>query len=99
MLVVAPEWSGPGDPWWTALCVLCPKTWCFPDGRPVYLRGGHGHGASPAVEDMGLPPGLPPTPAAGSTRTTAWRAVWRGPDGPPPNRWGRLQPMTRARTS
>jgi len=33
MLVVAPEWSGPGYPWWTALCALCPKRWCFPEGR------------------------------------------------------------------
>jgi len=40
MLVVAPEWSGPGCPWWTALCALCPRRWCFPEGRPVYLRGG-----------------------------------------------------------
>jgi len=40
MLVVAPEWSGPGYPWWTALCALCPKRWCFPEGRPVYMRGG-----------------------------------------------------------
>jgi len=40
MLVIAPEWSGPGYPWWKALCALCPKRWCFPEGRPVYLRGG-----------------------------------------------------------
>jgi len=40
MPVVATEWSGPGYPWWTALCALCPKRWCFPEGRPVYLRGG-----------------------------------------------------------
>jgi len=83
MLVGAPEWSAPGYPWRTALCALCHRRWCFPEGRPVNLRGGHGHGASPAVEDMGLPRGLPLTLAAGSTRTTAWRAVWRGPDGPP----------------
>jgi len=38
MLVVAPEWTGPGYPWWSALCALCPKKWCFPDGRAVYLR-------------------------------------------------------------
>jgi len=24
MLIVAPEWSGPGYLWWTALCALCP---------------------------------------------------------------------------
>jgi len=40
MLVVTPKWSGPGYPWWTALCALCPRRWCFPEGRPVYLRGG-----------------------------------------------------------
>jgi len=40
MLVVAPEWSGQGYPWWTALCALCPRRWCFPEGRPVYLLGG-----------------------------------------------------------
>jgi len=40
MLVVAPGWSGPGYPWFTALCTFCPKKWCFPEGRPVYLRGG-----------------------------------------------------------
>jgi len=27
MLVVAPEWSGPVYPWWTALCALSPKRW------------------------------------------------------------------------
>jgi len=40
VLIVAPEWGGPGYPWWAALCALCPRRWCFPDGRPVYLRGG-----------------------------------------------------------
>jgi len=40
MLVVALEWSGPGYLWWMALCALCPRRWCFPGGRPVYLRGG-----------------------------------------------------------
>jgi len=40
MLVVAPEWGGPGYPWLAALCALCPRRWCFPEGRPVYLRGG-----------------------------------------------------------
>jgi len=40
MLVVAPELSGPWYPWWTALCTLCPKRWCFPEGRPVYLLWG-----------------------------------------------------------
>jgi len=39
MLVFAPEWSGPEYPWWTALCALCPRKLCFPEGRPVYLRG------------------------------------------------------------
>jgi len=39
MLVVVPECSGPGYLWWTALCALCPKRWCFPEGRPLYLRG------------------------------------------------------------
>jgi len=48
-----------------------------PAGVPA---GGHGHDAVPAV--MGLPPGLPLTPATGSPRTTAWRAVWRGSDAP-----------------
>jgi len=38
MLVVAQEWSG--YPRCTAMCVLCPRRWCFPEGRPVYLRGG-----------------------------------------------------------
>jgi len=40
MLVVVFEWSGSGDPWWSAVCAICPKKWCFPDGRAVYLRGG-----------------------------------------------------------
>ena len=40
MLIVAPEWGGPGYPWWAALCALCPRRWCFPEGRPVYLCGG-----------------------------------------------------------
>jgi len=40
MLIVDPEWSGPGCPWWAPLCALCPRRWCFPEGRPVYLRGG-----------------------------------------------------------
>jgi len=35
MLVVAPEWSGPGYRWWAAMCALCPRMWCFPEGRPV----------------------------------------------------------------
>jgi len=42
MLVVCPEWSGPGYPRWSALCALCPKRWCFPEGRPVHVRGGTG---------------------------------------------------------
>jgi len=40
MLVVAPEWGGPRYPWWAALCALCFRRWCFPEGQPVYLRGG-----------------------------------------------------------
>jgi len=40
MLVVAPEWTGHGYQWWSDLCALCPKKWCLPEGRPVYLRGG-----------------------------------------------------------
>jgi len=40
MLIVSPEWAGSGYLWWPALCALCPKRWCFPEGRPVYLRGG-----------------------------------------------------------
>jgi len=27
MLIVAPEWYGPGCPWWTALCALFPERW------------------------------------------------------------------------
>jgi len=40
MLVVGPDWGGPGYPWWAALCALCPRRWCSPECRPVYLRGG-----------------------------------------------------------
>jgi len=40
MLVVIPEWSGPGYPWRTALCALCPKMSCLPEGRPVYMLWG-----------------------------------------------------------
>jgi len=60
MLVIPQEWSGTWYPWWTALCALCPKRWCLPEGRPVSLRG---TGAGPAMENMGLPLGLPPPPS------------------------------------
>lgn len=40
MLIVAPGWDGPNYPWCPAPFALCPKRWCFDEGRPVHLRGG-----------------------------------------------------------
>jgi len=40
MLVVAPDWTGTGYPWCSAVSALFPKKWYFPEGRAVFLRGG-----------------------------------------------------------
>jgi len=70
MLIIAPGLPGPQNPWWAALCVLCPKRWQLPQDRPLYLLDARTD-ASPQVADVGLPVGLtemsqaqvpPPTP-------------------------------------
>jgi len=68
MLIVAPELLGPAYPWWTALCSISPKRWCFPDGRPVYLRGGTEQMPAPRWRTWAFlldsrPPQLPGHPA------------------------------------
>jgi len=99
MLIVAPEWGRPGYPWWAALCALGPRRWCFPEGWPVYLRGGTElipaprwrtwafllDSRPPQVLDLAAP--LPAIPSA------------RAPTGHPSRRGGRLRPRTRVRTS
>jgi len=55
MLFVAPEWPSPGYPWWSSVCALCPKKWCFPEGRPIYFRGGNNMMPVPRWK-TGLPP-------------------------------------------
>jgi len=68
-----------------------------PAGEPAR---GHRTGAVPALEDMGRPHGLPPTPAAGLSRAPACRNVARTPTAPPSFlRRGSPRPRTRARTS
>jgi len=83
MLVVAPEWSGPGYQWWTGLCAPCPKRWCFPDGRPVYLRGCTDLVPASRWETWAFLLDSRP-PYAGPGRTPAYHSVCPGPDGPPP---------------
>jgi len=83
ILVVTPEWSGPGYSWWTALCALWPKRWCFPEGRPVYLRGGTDIVSGPRWRTWAFLLDFRPTPAAGPGCRPAGRSGCHGPDGTP----------------
>jgi len=65
-----------------------PQDVVLPRGPASVPARGHGTGAGPAVEEMGLPHGLPPTPAAGPSRAPACRSVCQGTDGPPPSAAG-----------
>jgi len=83
MLVVAPECGGPGYPWWAALCALCPRRWNFPDGRPVYLRGGTERMPSPRWRTWAFlvdsRPHVVPGPAAVPSAVTAALALTNPP--------------------